>query len=109
MKSHEAKLAKVGFSFAVQWEIRKSKGVSKRTETFSKSKDENSGEKRVEKIQNVDKMRRLQPLKWEGTALDELRTKTEVNFWLAEKIALILNLNSEPKIGFEQWQRIWTR
>ena len=107
MKSHETKLAKVGFSFAVQWEIRKSKDVSKRTETFSKSKDEDSEEKRVEKIQNVDKMGKLLPVK--GTALDELRTKTEVHFWLVEKIALILNLNSEPKIGFEQWQRIWRR
>ena len=32
----------------------------------------------MEKIQNVDKMGKLLPVK--GTALDELRTKTEVDF-----------------------------
>lgn len=49
-----------------------------------KSKDEDADEKRVEKIQNVDKMGKLLPVKYvtslKGTALDELRTKTEVNF-----------------------------
>ena len=46
-----------------------------------KSKDEDADEKRVEKIQNVDKMAKLLPVtSLRGTALDELRTKTEVYF-----------------------------
>ena len=51
-------------------------------ETFSKSKDEDI--ERVEKIQNVEKAGKSLPVKYvaklKGTTLDELRTKTQVDF-----------------------------
>ena len=59
-------------------------------ETFSKSKDEDI--ERVEKIQNVEKAGKSLPVKYvaklKGTTLDELRTKTQVDFKLMYEIPL---------------------